>query len=177
MIYVWLTLLILLLIAAWMTNLFGLPGNWIMVGLIGLWAWWRPDDSPFDVSWWSWAGMVALAGLGELFEFLASVLGAKRVGGSRRAAVLSVVGSILGGLMGAVVGLPIPLVGWLVGSVLFACVGAFVGALIGERWYGSDLDSSVNVGAAAFVGRLLGTIGKLAMGAGILVTGVLSLFF
>ena len=177
MIYVWLTILILLLIAAWMTNLFGLPGNWIMVGLIGLWAWWRPDDSVMDVSWWSWSGMIALAGLGELFEFLASVLGAKRVGGSRRAAVLSVIGSILGGLMGAVIGLPVPLIGWLVGSVLFACIGAFVGALIGERWYGSDLDSSVTVGTAAFVGRLLGTIGKLAMGAGILVIAILSFFF
>ncbi len=177
MIYVWLTLLILLLIIAWMTNLFGLPGNWMMVLLVGLWAWWQPEDSVMDISGWSWAGTLALAGLGELFEFLASVLGAKRAGGSRRAAVLSIVGSIVGGLTGAVLGLPIPLIGWLVGSVLFACLGAFIGALVGERWYGSDLDSSVKVGTAAFVGRLLGTIGKLATGAGILVVAILSLFF
>ncbi len=80
--------------------------------------------------------------------------------------------------MGAVVGIPIPIpiVGLVIGSVLFACVGALVGAAIGEKWHGSKLDHSLKVGGAAFAGRLVGTLGKIAMGSAILVLAIVGLF-
>jgi len=171
-----LVLMVLLLIVAWLSNLFGIPGNWIMILILALWAWWQPSENLWDISWWTIAVFVALAGLGELLEFAASVLGTRKVGGGRRAAVLSVVGSILGGLVGAFVGLPIPVVGWLIGTILFASLGAFVGAWLGERWAGSEMEASLKVGGAAFLGRLVGTIGKIAMGSAILVIALFSLF-
>ena len=77
--------------------------------------------------------LTVLALLGELIEFLASVLGTKKLGGSTRGATLSVIGSMAGGLLGAVFGIPfpIPLVGMLIGSILFASVGAWIG---GHDW-------------------------------------------
>ena len=51
------------------------------------------------------------------------------------------------------------------GAVLFAGLGAFGGAVIGEQWKGRTFDESVKVGHAAFLGRLLGTVGKIMIGA------------
>ena len=49
------------------------------------------------------------------------------------------------------------------GSVLGAAIGAFARTLIGERLRGSDLESAAAVGRGAFVGRLLGSLAKLAV--------------
>ena len=176
MIYLWITLFILLLVVLWLTNLLGLPGNWLMIVAAACWTW-LVGESFSEIGWLAILAIVFLAVLGELLEFGASVLGTKQVGGSRRAAVLSVVGSIVGGIVGVFVGLPIPIIGWIVGSLLFACLGALVGAALGEKWQGSDVNASLKVGGAAFVGRLVGTVGKIAFGAVILVIVVLSLFF
>ena len=40
MIYLWIILFILLLIALWLTNLLGLPGNWLMILAAGCWTLW-----------------------------------------------------------------------------------------------------------------------------------------
>ena len=46
-----------------------------------------------------------------------------------------------------------------------AAIGAnLLGALVGEQWKGRGMDESLQVGWAAFWGRLLGTIGKLLCG-------------
>ncbi|MEE2825212.1 MAG: DUF456 domain-containing protein [Planctomycetota bacterium] len=176
MIYLWIILFILLLIVLWLTNLLGLPGNWLMILAAGCWTLWV-GESFSEIGWLAIVAVLFLAVMGELLEFGASVLGTKQVGGSRRAAALSVIGSIVGGIVGIFFGLPIPVIGWIVGSLLFACLGALVGAALGERWQGSDMNASLKVGGAAFVGRLVGTVGKIAFGAVILVIVVLSLFF
>ena len=176
MIYLWIILFILLLIALWLTNLLGLPGNWLMILAAGCWTLWV-GESFSEIGWLAIVAVLFLAVMGELLEFGASVLGTKQVGGSRRAAALSVIGSIVGGIVGIFFGLPIPVIGWIVGSLFFACLGALVGAALGERWQGSDMNASLKVGGAAFVGRLVGTAGKIAFGAVILVIVVLSLFF
>ena len=66
-------------------------------------------------------------------------------------------------------GLPIPVVGSVVAILLFASGGALAGAMLGERWKGRDWESSWQVGHASFWGRLLGTVGKLAVGTMIVV--------
>ena len=164
MVYAWLALFIVSLIFFWGLNLVGLPGNWMIVALAVMWIIFGPNAYQFH--WGIPVALFLLATLGELVEFLTSVLGAKQLGGSNRGATLSVVGSIAGSLVGGVFGIPfpIPLVGMLIGSILFAGAGAWIGATLGERWGGKPLNESIKIGAVAFFGRLLGTAGKLLVG-------------
>jgi len=130
---------------------------------ITVYAFFAPAGQRLSIGWFVVALVLVLAILGELIEAAASAMGVSRVGGSRRGAILAMVGSMIGGAVGAFVGLPVPLVGSLVGILLFASLGALAGAMIGERWKGQDWNASLNVGHAAFWGRLLGTLGKILM--------------
>ena len=176
MVYVWLTLFIVLVILFWAINLIGLPGNWLIVAIAVLWTLVGPADYQFH--WGISVALVLLAGLGELIEFFTSVLGTKQLGGSTRGATLSVIGSIAGGMVGAVFGIPfpVPLVGMLIGSLLLAGVGAWIGASIGERLVGKPMKVSVKIGAAAFLGRLFGTAGKLVVGSTMVVLTIAAPF-
>lgn len=166
--------------AAWVSNLFGMPGNWLMLAFSIGWYFLLDTESatPHDIGWQFLIVFAIVSGLGELLEFLASVLGTKKMGGGKKAAVCSVIGSIIGSIVGAVFGIPIPIpiVGMVIGSVLFACIGALVGATIGEKWQGSKMEHSLKVGGAAFAGRFVGTMGKISMGSVILVTAIICLF-
>ena len=177
MIYVWLTLFILLIAGCWTLNLIGMPGNWMIVGLAVIWILLGPEGYRF--SWIVVAVLATLALIGEAIEFSASVLGTKKLGGSGRGATLSVVGSVVGGILGAIFGIPvpIPLIGMLIGSVLFAAVGAWIGAMIGEHWVGKPVKESMQIGGAAFLGRLLGTLGKLMLGSSMAVISIAAPFF
>ncbi len=144
-------------------TLVGLPGTWAIVVTGALLAWLAPVFAFINVSWGYVAALVGLAMLGELIEFVASAAGVGKLGGSRRAAVLAIVGSLVGAIFGMTAFaaiIPIPVVGSLIGSVLMGGLGAAVGAFIGERMIGKDLDGSIKVGFAAFLGRIFGTVGK-----------------
>ncbi|HLA84632.1 MAG TPA: DUF456 domain-containing protein, partial [Thermoguttaceae bacterium] len=121
--------------------------------------------------------IIVLATLGELLEFVAGMLGAAKAGGSRRGAVLALIGSLIGAVAGLFIGLPIPVVGSVVSAVLLAGLGAFVGAVLGEQWKGRTLGESCRIGHAAFWGRLLGTAAKTALGAAMVGTTVFALVF
>jgi uncharacterized protein YqgC (DUF456 family) len=177
MIYVWLTLFILLVMTFWLLNLIGIPGNWMIVAISLLWIIIGPSDYRF--SWIVIVVLVILALIGEAIEFGASVVGTKKLGGSGRGAALSVVGSIVGGIVGAFFGIPvpIPLVGMLIGSLLFAAMGAWIGATIGEKWVVKPMKESVQIGGAAFAGRLLGTLGKLVVGSTMVAISIAAPFF
>lgn len=158
------TLLLAVLLLLWLLTVVGMPGNWLMVAAAALYAWLVPHDAAASFGWGFVLALAVLAGLGELLEALAGALGVAKAGGSRRGAVLALLGSLAGGLLGMAVGLPIPLVGSLVAAVLFAGIGALLGAMVGEKWKGRDLDESWAVGKGAFWGRLLGTLGKVLVG-------------
>jgi hypothetical protein len=149
----------------WALNFVGLPGNWLMLATAVVWLWLGPES--FQFSWYVLIALVVIACIGELMEFLASVLGTKKMGGSSRGAILSVVGSIAGGILGVLIGVPIPIpvIGVLVSGILCASIGALVGAMIGEYSLGTPLDQTTKIGVAAFIGRMLGTFGKIIMGA------------
>jgi hypothetical protein len=83
--------------------------------------------------------------------------------------MLSVVGSVTGAIMGAGVGLPLPVIGPVAGVVLGAAVGALAGAMLGEAWKGRTLGEGWEIGQAAFRGRLLGTLAKLAISSAMVV--------
>ena len=176
--YLLLFLFVIALFASWLSNLLGLPGNWLIVFLIALWCFFTDPEARWHIGIWFVVLFIALAAIGELIEFAASVLGTRKVGGSKKAATYSVIGSMVGGIAGGFIGLPIPipLVGMVIGSVLFACVGAWVGASIGEKWVGSEIEKSLKVGGAAAAGRFVGTMGKIALGSSILVIAILDLF-
>jgi len=165
MYFVWVTLLILALGAAWLTTLFTLPGNWGMVGLAALFAWLIPPEDGGRLGWTTVGVAVLLAAAGEVIELLAGAAGAKREGASRRAMLLALAGTIVGSVAGAFVSLPVPVIGPILGAIGGGAGGAFAGAYLGESWKGRDAKQSLAVGQGALVGRLLGTAGKLLVGA------------
>ena len=165
MYYVWAVMLVVLLGAAWLTTLFVLPGNWMMVGLAALFAWLLPAADGRGISWTTVAVACGLAALGEVLELAAGAAGAKREGASRRAVVLALAGTVAGSMIGAFVSLPVPVVGPILGAVGGGAAGAFAGAYVGESWKGRDTAQSLAAGRGALIGRLLGTAGKLLAGA------------
>ena len=120
-------LLTLLAMVGWGANILGLPGNWLIVAMaLGGWAL-APEDYRSHVTLLPLMAMVVVAGLGELFEFAASALGARRMGGSKRGALFAIVGSIAGALVclfGGALG-PMPIVGLVIASLLLCAGGAF----------------------------------------------------
>lgn len=88
-----------------------------------------------------------LAAFGVLLDFIATSLGAKRLGASRQA----VWGASLGTLIGLFFGLP--------GLVL----GPFIGALIGEFASSRSVLRSAHVGLGTWLGLLLATLLKLVI--------------
>ena len=89
-----------------------------------------------------------MAALSYALEFAASALGARRFGASPRA--------ITGAAIGTVVGLFFGLPGIL--------LGPFLGAVAGELTVRRDIQAAAGAGVGAFLGLLLATAGKLALG-------------
>lgn len=90
----------------------------------------------------------AMAALTYVLDFIASALGARRFGASAR--------SIVGATLGAVIGIFFGLAGIL--------LGPFIGAVIGELTVRRDLRGAARAGFGAFIGLVLATAGKLALG-------------
>jgi hypothetical protein len=72
---------------------------------------------------------------------------------------------MVGSVFGLAVGAPILVFGSLIGAVLGGAAGAFAGAYLGEAWKGRAESDRIAVGRGAFIGRLWGPAGKLAVGA------------
>ncbi|MEM8944961.1 MAG: DUF456 domain-containing protein [Planctomycetota bacterium] len=170
------TLLVAAVVAGWLLTLLGMPGNWVMVGAAALYAWLVPAAGVAAITWTSVVVMAALAAVGELAEFGAGVWGTRKAGGSRRAAVFSLIGSMIGAIVGAALGLPIPVLGSAVAAVLGGALGALAGAGFAEHTLGEDSRQSFRVGGAAFVGRLLGTGAKTFVATILAVMTIVSLF-
>jgi len=156
----------------------GLPGTWLMIALAvlielfdGLW---RPEGFTQTFPWWVFVVAIALAVLGEILEFLASALGAKTGGASRRGMIGSLIGAFVGGIVGTFVFIFIP----LLGSILGASIGAAIGAVAGElRDPNKRLRDMIRPASGAALGRLLGTIGKLPCGVAAWIALVVAAFW
>lgn len=162
MIYLWATLLLLLNLLAWGSTLFTAPGNWLILVFSFVYALVLPDEAHPNLTWWVLGIALGLAVLGELWEFLAGAAGAAKRGGSRRGAVLAIVGSMVGSILGAMLGAPLPVAGPMLGALFGGAAGAFVGAYFGER--SRTHEDRVHIGKGALWGRLFGTAGKLVCG-------------
>jgi hypothetical protein len=121
-----------------------LPGvTLVFVGLVlGAWA----DDFQ-RVSWLTLTllGLLTLASFA--IDFLATALGARRVGATK----LAVAGAMLGTLGGMFLGLP--------GLV----IGPFAGAVAGEMLSHGKVEQATRAGFATWMGLVFGTLTKLAL--------------
>lgn len=122
-----------------------LPGAPILfLGLLfGAWA-----DNFQYVGPWTLLLLAVLTALTYLIEFVASVLGVRKCGGSNRA----MWGAALGGFVGIFFSIP--------GIIL----GPFVGAVLGELSLQRTLDQASRAGFGTVIGLAVGIAGKLAIG-------------
>ena len=157
MLYLLLIVLIVLNVFWLMLVLFGLPGNWLIVISTCLFAWWRWEDGIFSI--YTLIAVAVLAGLGELFELLGGLHGAKRAGASRQGSIAALVGAIAGAVIGT---FTIPVL--FLGTVLGACIGAGFGSWAMEVSRGRKMEESVRCGVGAGLGELLGITAKLTVG-------------
>jgi uncharacterized protein YqgC (DUF456 family) len=148
-----LVLLYIVLFATLALTLFGLGGNWVLVGvalvikLTGL-----------SSMTWTWlVVIVAIAAVGEIIEALLGLVVVAKKGGTR----WGVIGAFVGGIAGVVLGAPVvpP-----IGSLVFGFVGAFAGAAGGEYLRNQRVEEALRVGFWSFVGRSLAAMGKVAAG-------------
>ena len=161
-------LLVLALVVGLLLIPFGLPGTWLQVIALGVFAWMGGFQ---QVSVLTLVVVVALAIVAEVAEFVLGGKYAAKYGGSRRAAW----GAILGGLAGALIGAPI----FIIGSVIGAFAGSFLGAALMEMtnskdWRNPEWRGAMRVGWGAFLGRLVATAVKSGLGVAIAAIAVLA---
>jgi len=121
-----------------------LPGvPMVFAGLVL--AAWADDFSRVGVVTLVLLGLLTLASFA--IDFLATALGAKRVGATK----LAVAGAALGTLGGLFLGIP--------GLI----IGPFVGAVAGEMLSHGQVQQATRAGVATWVGLLFGTLAKLAL--------------
>lgn len=140
----WLLAVLLVVLGVLGSVLPGLPGvPLVFAGLFAA-AW---ADHFQRVGWivLSLLGLMTLVSFA--IDFIATSLGAKRVGATR----LAIAGALLGTLAGVFMGLP--------GLIL----GPFVGAVAGELLSHGKLRQAGRVGTATWVGLIFGTLAKLAL--------------
>lgn len=152
--YVVLAFYLLISLAGLVSLIFGLPGNFIILGASILYGWYGGFD---EITVKTIIILIVLAVAGELIEFLLGILGSKKYESSNRA----IVGSIIFGIIGAIMGAPFF---FGIGAVVGAFAGAFAGAIIVELSQGKKMDEALKSGWGAFIGRVAGTISKGAVG-------------
>ena len=138
--------LCVLLIAAGLagTVLPALPGTALVLGGIVLGAW---IDDFTRVGAGTLTVIAVLAVLAWVLDFVAGLLGAKKVGASRQALVGAAIGTVVGLFMGLV-------------GVLFM---PLVGAAIGEYLARKDQKHALKVGVATWLGIMAGLLAKVVI--------------
>jgi hypothetical protein len=155
----WLYFVVLLavLLASLIVNLFTLPGNWLMMAGVAVYALLTRHMHYVGVK--SLGVMLLLAIAGEIVETVAASRGVKKRGGSGWGSIGAIVGGILGGIL--LTGLiPVPVLGTLCGILL----GTFAGAMLLEVLGGKQIGRSALIGYGAAHGRLVGSFAKFTIG-------------
>lgn len=136
-------------------NIFGLPANWLLLGLVALWKLFHPDAAALNT--WFWVIMVALALIGEGLELGLQILKARRYGSSSSGTFAGMIGAIAGAILLA------PLFFGL-GALIGALAGAWIGCLVMELFNNRPLKEALDAAFGAMVGRFLGTVCKIGAG-------------
>lgn len=132
-----------------------LPGIWFMVLVAGLCSLWQPEI----ISWQAVLALIILGIISEAADLLASAIGVKKLGGTKRGALGSVIGTMLGAIAGTIF-IPIPILGTILGGIL----GAGAGALMVERGVVKQTwVDSLKSGSGAAAGRAVSIFVKLGL--------------
>lgn len=136
-------------------NIFGLPANWLLLGLVALWKLVHPDAAALNT--WFWVMMVGLALLGEALELGLQILKARRYGSSSSGTWAGMIGAIAGAILLA------PLFFGL-GALIGALAGAWLGCFVMEMVNNRPLKEALDAAFGAMMGRFLGTVCKIGVG-------------
>lgn len=136
-------------------NVFGLPANWLILGLAVLWRLAFPDPA---MDWFFWSLMIVLAVLGEVLELGLQISHARKYGSSSSGTLMGMIGAIAGAILLA------PLF-WGLGAFIGALAGCWLGCFIMELLKGSGSQAALSAALGTVLGRFLGTIVKIAIGA------------
>ena len=156
-ILLWLTVVLLVLVGLAGTLLPVLPGVPLVFAGLLLAAW---IDGFAHTGWPVLLVLALLTLLSVVVDVAASSIGAKRAGAGRAA----MLGAAIGTLVGLFFGLP----GLL--------IGPFLGAAAGQLLVGQDLAGAGRAGMGAWIGLLLGSLAKLALGLGMVLIFVVAWF-
>lgn len=168
MIYVWSTLMAVVNAGWLLLTLVGMPGNWLMIATAALY---EVLYAPSVFSTGVFVAAVGMAGLGELAELLAGMIGSRRGGASRKGSL----GALFGGIAGAILGtalIPVP----VLGTILGAAMGAFLVSATIELAAGRPQREAVRAGRGAAVGHVTGNLLKFLLGCGVWVTLAVAAF-
>jgi len=156
MVYLWSTILVSLNAGWLVVVVFGLPGNWLIVISTCLFAWWRWDESVFSI--YTLIAILVLAVLGELVEFSAGMIGARKSGASWPGSIAALFGAVTGAVLGTFL-IPIPFFGTLLG----ACLGAGLCVWGMEFSRGKKAEHSLRYAVGAGIGEFFGIISKFVL--------------
>lgn len=159
------TVLLVLIVVGLFVNILGLPGLWLIVLGVVLYAW---STGFAFIGWWSIGAIIALGLTAELVEFFAGAAGSAKAGGSKR----GMAGAIVGGLVGGIAGTPVfPVVGTIIGSIIGCALGAYLIEWSIGKTHGESFNISVGAAKGRFVGLVAKSIFGIAMGLVAAVTG------
>ncbi|MBT3253319.1 MAG: DUF456 domain-containing protein [Candidatus Marinimicrobia bacterium] len=149
-----LTLLLIITITAisavtiWMN----LPGSFLMLVFILIWAWFGDFVLISLTEIFIIFGLLVLL---EILEFALSGLAAKYGGAEKRSAFLAVIGGVLGTIvLGSLF--------FIVGAILGLLIGSYLGAYWGEHQAGKAPDEARRAALAALMGSIAGKLLKSA---------------
>jgi uncharacterized protein len=135
-----------------------LPGHVLIFAGLLLAAW---ADNFTRVGGWTLALIGVIGALSYMVDFVATALGAKQVGASRRA--------VVGAGLGTLLGIPFGLVGVLIGPL--------AGAVLGELSVHREWKRAAGVGVAAWIGFLVGTAVKVGLAFAMIAIFIAALFW
>jgi uncharacterized protein YqgC (DUF456 family) len=121
-----------------------LPGTLFVLAGIVLGAW---IDDFQRVGWFAVGAVAVLAVIAWAMDYVAAVLGAKRVGASRQAIVGAAIGTVAGVFTG------------FVGVLFLPLVGAAIGEFMARKEHGRAL----HVGIATWIGLMAGMLAKFVL--------------
>lgn len=151
---------IALMASTQLLHILSLPANWLLLGLLGLWALGHPATDALGPNFF----FITIGGaiFGEVAEFVIQTVGAKRYGSSTKGNIGGIIGAILGAIFGA------PFFFGL-GALFGALGGAWLGCFVVERIQGRSTDEAIFAAKGAMLGRFLGLSLKTGIGIAIVI--------
>jgi uncharacterized protein len=140
----WTLSVALMLIGLAGTVLPALPGTLFVLAGIVLGAW---IDDFTRVGWGVLTVVIVLAVLAWVLDYVAGLMGARKVGASRQALVGAALGTVAGLFMG------------LIGVLFMPLVGAAIGEYLARR----DQQRALKVGVATWLGIMAGLVSKVVI--------------